>query len=85
MPPFNFYVDEEKLLNDVSKELKLVRIVNFASTYYIGSRVVKPILLSLVGAKSSIPKPDHWMNKLFAKLPPFGAFGTQKLMILEKR
>src|SRR5262249_41059256 len=41
MPPFNFYLDEERLTSELPEGLRLVETVNFASTYYVGTRLLK--------------------------------------------
>ncbi|HET6944723.1 MAG TPA: class I SAM-dependent methyltransferase, partial [Gaiellaceae bacterium] len=44
MPAFNTYLDEERVVAELADRCELVELVNFASTYYVGSRVLKPLL-----------------------------------------
>jgi hypothetical protein len=44
MPPFNAYLDQEQVVAELAGTMKLVEISNFASTYYVGTRVLKPLL-----------------------------------------
>jgi ubiquinone/menaquinone biosynthesis C-methylase UbiE len=85
MPSFNCYLDEERVVDCLSSSMHLVGIVNFASTYYVGTRVLKPLLANAVGLDSKVPDPTmHW-NRWFSQLPPFGDYGTQKLFVFERR
>ncbi len=84
-PPFNCYLDEEKLVTAAEDELDLVEVVNFASTYFVGTRVIKPLLAKLAGDEDRVPDPNmHW-NRWLALLPPAGDYGTQKLFVFRKR
>jgi ubiquinone/menaquinone biosynthesis C-methylase UbiE len=87
MPAFNWYLDEEKIIAAASDaRLKVLEIENFASTYYVGTRVLKPLLIKALGAGSSISPADPAMewNRWFAQLPAWGDYGTQKLFIFRK-
>jgi hypothetical protein len=44
MPPFNQYLGEDLVADALSPHVELVELVNFASTYYVGTRVLKPLL-----------------------------------------
>lgn len=39
MPAFNTYLDQERLAADTADVLELLEVVNFASTYYVGTRI----------------------------------------------
>jgi ubiquinone/menaquinone biosynthesis C-methylase UbiE len=83
IPPFNYYVDEDKLVKAVSK-LRLLEIKNFSSTYYVGTRVLKPLLIQALGAEINVANSNmHW-NRWFAQLPSGGSYGTQKLFVFQK-
>ncbi len=84
MPPFNNYIDQEKLIDAVKDELKLLEIVDFASTYYLGTRVLKPLIIEALKLNIDVANPDMEWNKFFAKLPCYGDYGTQKLFVLKK-
>jgi ubiquinone/menaquinone biosynthesis C-methylase UbiE len=84
MPPFNQYLDEDRLLADLPADLELVEVVNFASSYYVGTRVLKPLLARALGGDVNAADPEMEWNRWFAALPPGGDYGTQKLFILRK-
>lgn len=85
MPPFNLYLEEDKVVEAVAPELELIELVNFASTYYVGSRVLKPLLIRALGADIDVADPEmHW-NRWFSQLPAWGDYGTQKLFVFRKR
>jgi SAM-dependent methyltransferase len=85
MPPFNNYLDENRVIEDCSAMFELAEVVNFASSYYVGTRVLKPLLIQALGAKIAAADPDmHW-NRWFSRLPASGDYGTQKLFVLRKR
>jgi ubiquinone/menaquinone biosynthesis C-methylase UbiE len=78
----NVYLDERILVPFLNEHFDIVRISNFASTYYIGSRVVQPLLLKPFGKE---PRYEFWLNRCFARLPSFGDYGIQKLFICGKK
>lgn len=84
MPKFNHYLDEEKVVNAVP-ELECLDIVNFASTYFVGTRVIKPLLAQILGDTSRVADPHMEWNRFFSKLPACGDYGTQKLFVFRKR
>jgi ubiquinone/menaquinone biosynthesis C-methylase UbiE len=85
IPPFNTYLDEVKVIETLQSKMELIQIVNFASTYFVGTRVIKPLLARLLGMEEKVAEPSmHW-NKWFAQIPSFGDYGTQKLFIFKKR
>jgi hypothetical protein len=85
MPPFNEYIDEERLKADLPIDLRLVEVVNFASSYYVGTRVLKPLLAKVLGDALAAANPNLEWNRWFSELPAWGDYGTQKLLIFEKR
>jgi SAM-dependent methyltransferase len=85
MPPFNNYLDEERVVEAVRDEMELLELVNFASSYYVGTRVLKPLLAQALGGKVDAADPGmHW-NRWWSELPPAGDYGTQKLFVFRKR
>jgi ubiquinone/menaquinone biosynthesis C-methylase UbiE len=85
MPPFNNYLDQDLVVQGTSSMMELVSLVNFASSYYVGTRVLKPILIQALGAQVAAADPNlHW-NRWFSDLPAAGDYGTQKLFVLRKR
>ncbi len=85
MPPFNRYLDQERVIQEVSSELQLVEIVNFSSTYYVGTRVLKPLFIQALGTKMDVADPNMEWNRWFAQLPAWGDYGTQKLFVFLKK
>jgi SAM-dependent methyltransferase len=85
MPPFNEYLDEEAVARDMPPDLRLVDIVNFASTYFVGTRILKPLLAKALGSTVDAADPNMEWNRWFSQLPAWGDYGTQKLFVFEKR
>jgi ubiquinone/menaquinone biosynthesis C-methylase UbiE len=85
VPAFNEYLDEEKLKHELPTELRLTKIVNFASSYYVATRVLKPLLAKALGNGIDPADPNMEWNRWSAELPPWGDYGTQKLFAFEKR
>ena len=84
IPPFNRYLDQEKVVKAVSSNLRLVTIADFSSTYYVGTRVLKPLLVKTLGMDINIADPHMEWNRWFAQLPAYGNYGTQKLFVFKK-
>jgi len=84
MPPFNQYLDQDKVIAAISSEAELLELSNFASTYYVGTRVLKPLLAQATRAPVSVADPNAEWNRWFAQLPPAGDYGTQKLFVFRK-
>jgi ubiquinone/menaquinone biosynthesis C-methylase UbiE len=85
MPEFNDYIDEQKFLGELPSGLNLVEVVDFASTYYVMTRLLKPLLVKALGADASAAAPEMEWNRWAAQLPAWGDYGTQKLFIFEKQ
>ena len=47
MPAFNLYLDQGKVIEALKDLFEVVDVVNFASTYYVGTRIIKPLLANL--------------------------------------
>lgn len=85
MPGFNSYIDEELVVKELSKYAELVEIRNFASTYYVGTRILKPLMSKLADNKIDSSLPNMEWNRWFSQLPSWGDYGTQKLFIFIKK
>ena len=84
MPAFNNYLPEKQVVDALAGELDLVEIVDFASTYYVGTRLLKPLLTRALGGDIDVASPSmHW-NAWLAQFPSVGDFGTQKLFVFRK-
>jgi ubiquinone/menaquinone biosynthesis C-methylase UbiE len=84
MPPFNQYLDQEAIISAMSEEMQLLELSNFASTYYVGTRVLKPLLARVTNAPVAVADPAAEWNRWFSQLPPAGDYGTQKLFVFRK-
>jgi len=84
MPPFNQYLDEDRVRAELPAELTLVDVVNFASSYYVGTRVIKPLLAQAFSGRVDVANPDMEWNRWCAELPAAGDYGTQKLFVFAK-
>jgi len=84
MPAFNQYVDQDQVIAAVADEAKLAKLSDFASTYYVGTRVLKPLFCRAIKANVDVADPTAEWNRWFAALPAAGDYGTQKLFILKK-
>ena len=86
MPAFNTYLDEQEVIEFMAGELELLELVNFASTYFVGTRVLKPLLAAqMLGGKMDPANPNAEWNRWFSTLPASGDYGTQKLFVFRKR
>ena len=83
MPAFNQYLDEEQVVSAAQEELDLIEISNFASSYYVGTRVLKPLLARL--ASVDVANPTSEWNRWCSQLPAAGDYGTQKLFVFRNR
>lgn len=77
----NVYLDEEKLIPFLKERFQITHISNFSSTYYVGSRVIQPLILKPFGKE---PQYDSCINRFFSSLPSFGNYGIQKLFVCRK-
>lgn len=84
MPEFNQYLDEDQVIHSVSECLRLVELINFSSTYYVGTRVLKPLMNGALGGLLDVADPTMEWNRWFAQLPAWGDYGTQKLFVFQK-
>jgi SAM-dependent methyltransferase len=84
MPGFNEYLDEDLVREAAADEMD-VEVVNFASTYFVGTRVLKPLLAQAAAPGVDAANPRMEWNRMFSQLPGFGDYGTQKLFVMRKR
>jgi ubiquinone/menaquinone biosynthesis C-methylase UbiE len=84
-PPFNNYIDEELARSAAPDLLDLEEISNFASTYFVGTRVLKPLLASAIGNKINPAQAEMEWNRFFSLLPASGDYGTQKLLVYRRK
>ncbi len=84
MPPFNQYLDQDQVIEAIRGEAELLELSNFASTYYVGTRLLKPLLAKATQAPISVADPNAEWTRWFSQLPQGGDYGTQKLFIFRK-
>ena len=84
MPPFNLYLDQDRMLETVADDFAVEEVVDFASSYYVATRVLKPLLARLAEAAVDVADPDAEFNRWAAALPSAGDYGTQKLFVLRR-
>jgi ubiquinone/menaquinone biosynthesis C-methylase UbiE len=85
MPAFNNYVDQELLVAAASPDWDVVEVSDFASSYYVATRVVKPLLARAAPVAVDVANPLMEWNRWASLLPAAGDYGTQKLFVLRKR
>jgi ubiquinone/menaquinone biosynthesis C-methylase UbiE len=84
MPPFNQYLDQDAVVQALLPHLQLVDISDYASSYYVGTRVLKPLLVRALAANLDVADPEAEWNRWCAQLPAWGDYGTQKLFVFKK-
>lgn len=84
MPPFNTYLDAHRVIEALEPSLELIELRDFASTYYVGTRVLKPLLAKALDSEVDAADPLMEWNRWFSHLPAAGDYGTQKLFVFRK-
>lgn len=84
MPDFNLYIDREQLVRELQERGRVVEVVDFASSYYVGTRVFKPLLREVLGRGPDSAQPDTEMNRWCSQWPAAGDYGIQVLFVFEK-
>ena len=79
------WTKQQKVIDSMAAELELAELVNFASTYFVGTRLLKPLLARALGGKMDPANPNAEWNRWFSTLPACGDYGTQKLFVFHKR
>jgi ubiquinone/menaquinone biosynthesis C-methylase UbiE len=84
MPSFNLYLDREQVVNVLAERGLVVEESDFSSSYYVGTRVLKPLLREVLGRGPEAARPDTEINRWFSRLPAAGDYGIQVLFVFEK-
>jgi ubiquinone/menaquinone biosynthesis C-methylase UbiE len=84
-PPFNFYLDQDRLIDTLRSDADLVDVVHFASSYYVATRVIKPLLIEALGRPIDVANPNMEWNRFASQLPSCGDYGVQRLIVFRKR
>ena len=58
---------------------------HFASSYYVATRLLKPLLAAHAEVDVEVADPNAEFNRWSAMLLPAGDYGTQKLFVLRRR
>jgi ubiquinone/menaquinone biosynthesis C-methylase UbiE len=85
VPSFNLYVDQEALVASAEPELEVLETRNFSSSYFVATRVLKPLLIRALQLDLDAADPDMEWNRLASQLPSCGDYGTQKLFVFRRR
>lgn len=84
MPAFNTYLDQEKVIMALERDCELIKVSDYASSYYVGTRVLKPLLIKALGENIDAANPNMEWNNWFSEIPAAGKYGIQKLFIFRK-
>jgi SAM-dependent methyltransferase len=84
-PAFNLYLDETELESSAGTELELDAVENFASSYFVATRVLKPLLAKAADTEVDVADPGAEFNRWAAQLTAAGDYGTQKLFVFRRR
>jgi ubiquinone/menaquinone biosynthesis C-methylase UbiE len=84
MPPFNNYLSTERVVEELEPLARLRELVHFSSSYYVLTRVVKPLLARAAAAPVDPADPETDWNRWSALVPPAGDYGVQVLFEFEK-
>ena len=85
MPHFNLYVSESAVAAAAGPDFTLERIENFASSYFVATRVLKPLLAQSAAHDVDVADPNAEFNRWASLLPAAGDYATQKLFVLRRR
>ena len=72
MPGFNNYHDEQQVIEALRTKIDLVELVNFASTYYVGTRVLKPLSREGMRGRSRRCESERGMESMVVSFYPPG-------------
>ena len=64
MPSFNLYLDQSLVLEAVAGELEVEEISDFASSYYVATRLLKPLLAARAEVTVDVADPNGEFNRL---------------------
>jgi len=85
MPSFNLYLEESAVATAAGADFVLEGIENFASTYLVATRVLKPLLARSAVHEVDVGDPNAEFNRWASLLPTAGDYGAQKLFVLRRR
>jgi hypothetical protein len=68
----------------LTTELEVEEVNDFASSYYVATRLLKPLLALRAETTVDVADPNAEFNRWAAMLPAAGDYGTQKLFVLRR-
>ena len=77
----NYYLEEDRLLEDIDNYFSLEEVDSFASTYFLISRTVNAV----VGEETGNIDYRSTVNRVASTLPPQGDYAPLKLFVLKRR
>jgi len=77
----NLYFDDDEFRRVAEELFETVRFENFASSYYLATRVVYSAMCAL---RSEEPRYDHEIHRLAPRLPQCGNFSPIRLAVMQK-
>lgn len=81
-PSYDIFFEKAKLFEFVNGKFAILQDDNFLSTYYFGSRILYPLLLSLTSKME--PKDTSKFTEFFKLLPPIGHYSSIEAIVLKK-
>ena len=87
--PFNIFIDKRKFLDFIKDKFSMVPCQNnFLSSYFWGTRILYPALISekveIISGKKKIV-PNNKFDEFFITFPPSGNYASIQLYVLQKR
>ena len=84
MPSFNLYLEKSAVVAAAGEDFVLERVEDFASSYFVATRVLKPVLAQVAHHDVDVADPNAEFNRWASLLPAAGDYGTQKLFVLRR-
>ena len=76
MPPFNDYLNLDRMAQETGNIFEIKETVHFVSTYYVDTRVFKPLLTQLLDKAIDIKNLLMEWNHFLSQLRCCGDYGT---------
>ncbi len=85
VPAFNAYLSQNQVVGALADDAELLDLKDFSSTYYVGTRVLKPLFAQMTGAPIDVADPGSDWNRWFSQMPSWGGYGVQRLFVFQKK
>ncbi|MEK5115039.1 class I SAM-dependent methyltransferase [Bacillus sp. FSL R5-0677] len=76
-PWHNDYLCEEWIEKVIKEKFELIKVVQFSGTYYLGTRVIYPLLIKNLKFNTNY-------HKILSRLPSLPKYSLQKVFVLKK-